>query len=77
MPVFKLLWKHEISTVYKKKIKQKFGGFIWLKPDATWLRFRLHDKQGILLIINAINGLIRNPVRILHLGKICGKYNIN
>lgn len=58
-------------------IKQKFGGSIRLKPDASWLRFRLHDKQGILLIINAINGLIRNPVRILQLGKICGKYNIN
>ncbi len=58
-------------------IKQKLGGSIRLKPDASWLRFRLHDKRAILLIINAINGLIRNPVRILQLGKICGKYNIN
>jgi hypothetical protein len=36
----------------------------------------LHHKEGILDIIKAVNGLIRNPVRILQLGKICEKYNI-
>jgi hypothetical protein len=28
-------------------------------------------------LINSVNGLIRNPTRILQLGKICEKYEIN
>jgi hypothetical protein len=58
-------------------IKQKFGGSIKIKSDVNWLRYRLHHKQGILHIINAVNGLIRNPDRILQLGKICENYNIS
>ena len=40
------------------------------------LRFRLHHKKGLLDLINAVNGEIRNPVRLLQLNKICEKYNI-
>lgn len=58
-------------------IKQKFGGSVKIKAGANWLRFRLHHNKGILLIVNAINGLIRNPDRILQLGKLCAKYNID
>jgi hypothetical protein len=58
-------------------IKQKFGGSIKIKSNLNWLRYRLHHKEGILSIINVVNGLIRNPDRILQLGKICSKYNIN
>ena len=57
-------------------IKQKLDRSVKLKYDANWLRFRLDDKQGILLIVNAVKGLIRNPYRILQLGEICAKYNI-
>lgn len=58
-------------------VKQKFGGSVKIKSNVNWLRYRLHHKQGILLIVNAVNGLIRNPDRILELGKICKKYEIN
>ena len=57
-------------------IKQKFGGSIKIKSDVNWLRYRLHHKIGIISMVNAVNGLIRNPVRILQMGKICEKYNI-
>jgi len=57
-------------------IKQKYGGSVKLKSDVNWLRYRLHHKQGILLAVNAVNGLIRNPARIIQLGKICAKYDI-
>jgi hypothetical protein len=57
-------------------IKQKFGGSIKLKSGFKWLRYRLHHKEGILKIIESINGLIRNPDRILQLGKLCEKYNV-
>lgn len=52
-------------------VKQKFGGSIKIKSDTKWLRYRLHHREGILLIINAINGLIRNPNRLIQLDKLC------
>jgi len=58
------------------QIKQNFGGSIKLRSGVNHIRYRLHDKQGILHIISAVNGLIRNPNRLLQLGKICEKYNI-
>ena len=47
-----------------------------LRTNLNHLRFRLHHKQGMLDIINAVNGEIRNPIRLLQLNKICEKYNI-
>ena len=58
------------------QIKQKFGGAVKLRTNLNHLRFRMHHKQGILDIINAVNGEIRNPIRLLQLSKICDKYNI-
>lgn len=65
-------------------IKQRFGGSIKLRSGVNWLRYRLHNKQGILNLIHAINGEIRNPVRLIQLNKICWpeapeaeKYNIS
>ncbi len=59
------------------QIKDKFGGSVKLRAGDNHLRYRLHHKAGLLNLINAVNGLIRNPVRILQLGKICEKYGIN
>jgi len=59
------------------QIKDKFGGSVKLRAGDNHLRYRLHHKAGLLDLINAVNGLIRNPVRILQLGKICDKYGIN
>jgi LAGLIDADG endonuclease len=47
-----------------------------LRANLNHLRFRMHHKQGMLDIINAVNGEIRNPIRLLQLNKICEKYNI-
>jgi len=58
------------------QIKQKYGGSVKLRAGDNHLRYRLHHKAGLLNLIKAINGLIRNPVRIIQLGKICLKYNI-
>jgi len=57
-------------------IKQKFGGSVKLRSGVNWLRYRLHHKKGLLDLIRAVNGEIRNPVRLLQLNKICEKYNI-
>lgn len=58
------------------QIKQKFGGAVKLRTNLNHLRFRMHHKQGMLAIIKAVNGEIRNPIRLLQLNKICEKYNI-
>ena len=58
------------------QIKQKFGGSVKLRSGVNWLRYRMHHKKGMLDLINAVNGEIRNPVRLIQLNKICEKYNI-
>lgn len=58
------------------QVKQKFGGSVKLRSGVKWLRYRLHHKKGLLDLINAVNGQIRNPVRLLQLNKICESYNI-
>jgi LAGLIDADG endonuclease len=63
------------NTLYQ--IKQKFGGSIKLRAGLNHLRYRMHHKQGMLNLIKAVNGEIRNPIRLLQLNKICEKYNIS
>jgi hypothetical protein len=58
------------------QLKQKYGGSVKYRQGANHLRYRLHHKAGILLVINSVNGLIRNPVRILQLGRILAKYKL-
>jgi len=59
------------------QIKQKFGGSVKLHSRTNAIRYRLHNKKGLLNLINNINGEIRNPVRILQLERILNLYNIN
>jgi len=57
-------------------IKQKYGGSVKLRSGAKAKRYRMHHKEGILLLINDLNGHIRNPIRILQFSKLCEKYSI-
>lgn len=57
-------------------IKQKYGGSVKLKGGDNYLRYRLHHKVGLINLINGVNGLIRNPIRILQMAKACDKYGI-
>ena len=40
------------------------------------VRYRLHNREGITAIVNALNGLFQNPVRIAQFQKVCTLYNI-
>ena len=57
-------------------IKQKFGGSVKPYSGNNYLRYRLHHKEGLLNLIHKVNGLLQNPTRIIQLGKICEKYNL-
>ena len=58
-------------------IKQKYGGSIKIKSGQNFIRYRLHHKDGLLKLINDLNGEIRNPIRLLQFEKLCNKYSIN
>lgn len=59
------------------KIKNYYGGSIKIRSGTNSIRYRLHHKEGLLKLINDINGEIRSSNRIMQLIKICTKYNIN
>jgi len=58
-------------------IKHKYGGSVKSIAGSNLLRYKLHNKKGLINLIHSINGLIRNPTRLLKLYKICLLYNIN
>jgi hypothetical protein len=58
-------------------VKNVYGGSIKLRSGANALRYRLHHKEGILRVINDVNGLIRNSNRLVQLNQICDKYGIS
>jgi len=58
-------------------IKNVYGGSIKLRSNANALRYRLHNKAGLLKIINDVNGHIRNSNRLVQLNNICIKYDLN
>jgi len=58
------------------EIKHKYGGSIKPISNANGVRYKLRHKKGLITLINDINGLIRNPARLLQMNKLCVKYNI-
>jgi hypothetical protein len=59
------------------EIKHKYGGTIKPISNASAVRYKLRHKEGLISLINNINGLIRNPARLLQMNKLCVKYGIN
>jgi hypothetical protein len=57
-------------------VKNVYGGSIKLRSNAKALRYRLHHKEGLLSLINDVNGEIRNSYRLVQLNKICSKYEL-
>ena len=58
-------------------IKNKFGGSIKLRSGSNSIRYRLHNKEGMKNLVNAVNGNIRNTKRLIQLNKICIILGIN
>ncbi|KAG0632703.1 laglidadg homing endonuclease [Tuber brumale] len=58
------------------EIKHKYGGTIKSVSNAYAVRYKLRHKKGLISLINDVNGLIRNPARLLQMNKLCLKYGI-
>ena len=57
-------------------IQNKFGGNIKPRSGVKAVRYRTQNKQSIIKIINCLNGLIINNVRLIQLHKACLALNI-
>ena len=57
-------------------IKHKFGGSIRTIARANALKYKISHKKGLIALLEALNGLIRNPSRLLQMNKLCVKYSI-
>ena len=58
------------------EVKHKYGETIKPVSNANALKLKLRHKKGLITLINAINGLIRNPTPMLQMNKLCVKYGI-
>ena len=52
-------------------IKNKLGGSIKLRSGSNSIIYRLHNKKGMINLVNMVNGNIRNSVRMIEFRKIC------
>jgi ubiquinol-cytochrome c reductase cytochrome b subunit len=59
------------------QIKQKLGGSIKLRSGVKAIRYRLHNREGMLELIKRINGNIRQKARLEQLKKVCLVLNIS
>lgn len=64
----------DIACLYK--IKNRYGGSIKPTSHAAAIRYRLHHRAGIIAVLNDLNGLLYNPIRIAQFQKILTLYNI-
>ena len=58
------------------EIMHKFGGSVKKIAGANAVLYNLSNKKGLVSLINAVNGNIRNSTRMLQMNKLCVKYNI-
>lgn len=58
------------------EVKHKYGGSIKPVSGAKALKYKLRNRKGLVSLINNINGLVRNPTRLLQMNKLCDKYKI-
>ena len=54
-----------------KEIEKRYGGRIKTMASAKAVKYKLRDRKGLILLINDVNGLIRNPIRLLQMNKLC------
>lgn len=59
-----------------KEVQQKLGGSLKKRSGTNSFRYRLHNQPGMLLLLEMINGEIRNTKRVVQLEAMCKNYDI-
>lgn len=57
-------------------IKDQYHGSIKEISNGYAFKYRLKNNKNLILLIQDINGLIRNPIRLLQMSKLCKLYGI-
>ena len=57
-------------------IQNKLGGAIKVRSGVKAIRWRLHNRSGMINLINRINGYIRHTSRLVQLNQVCAALNI-
>jgi hypothetical protein len=52
-------------------IQNKLSGSIKLRSGVKALRWRLHNREGMINLVNRVNGYIRHSKRLTQLNKVC------
>jgi len=58
-------------------VKNRLGGSVKPRSGCKAVRWRLHNRMGIITLVNRVNGLIRNSKRVVQLQRVCELYNIS
>lgn len=53
------------------QIKNKFGGSVKSRAGVKAVRYRLHNREGMIALVNAVNGNIRNTKRLVQFHRVC------
>ena len=62
------------SSLYE--LKHKYGGSVKQIAGSNAFKYKLSHPKGLINLINDVNGLIRNPIRMLQLNRICEKFSL-
>jgi len=57
-------------------IQNKLGGAIKARSGVKAIRWRLHNRSGMLALVNRINGYIRHSSRLAQLNLVCAVLNV-
>jgi len=57
-------------------IQNKLGGSIKPRSGVQAIRWRLHNRSGMLELINRINGYIRHSGRLVQLNRVCALLSV-
>jgi hypothetical protein len=58
------------------QIQNKYGGSLKPRAGLNAVRYRLHNKEGILHLCLDVNGFIRHPIRFAQFEKVCDKLSL-
>lgn len=65
----------DVACLYK--IKSRYGGTVSMVSRANAMRYRLHNRPGMIAVLNDLNGLLLNPIRLAQFTALCQQYNVS